>query len=129
MSNMLSSNMEPPQEHTVRIVTEMKSLDLTFQGMLLEAIDEGLSSLGDSSKLAIYFHLEKTFDIKKCDIPNRIDDFTSAIEAIFGQGAKLLQIQIMKNLHKKLGNKFEYVSEVEDLAFREYLKAIEDLKL
>ena len=121
--------MKPPQEHTVRIVTEMKSSDLPFQGMLLEAVDEGLSSLGDSSKLAIYFHLEKTFDIKKCDIPNRIDEFTSAIEAIFGQGAKLLQIQIMKNLHKKLGNTFEYVSEIEDLAFSEYLKAIEDLKV
>lgn len=129
MRNMLSTNMKPPQEHTVRIVTEMKSSDLPFQGMLLEAVDEGLSSLGDSSKLAIYFHLEKTFDIKKCDIPNRIDEFTSAIEAIFGQGAKLLQIQIMKNLHKKLGNTFEYVSEIENLAFREYLKAIEDLKV
>jgi hypothetical protein len=126
---MLRTNMEPPQEHRARIVTEMKSSDLTFQGMLLEAIDEGLSSLGDSSKLAIYFHLEKTFDIKKHDIPHRIDEFISTIEAIFGQGAKLLQIQIMKNLHKKLGNTFEYVSEIEDLAFREYLKAFEDLKV
>lgn len=125
MRNVSSTSIET-QEPAVKMVIKMKPSDFIFQSLLLEAIDEGLASLGDSSKLAIYFHLEKTFDIKKYDIPNRIEEFANAIEAIFGQGAKLLQIQIMKNLHKKLGNKFEYVSGIEDLVFNEYLKAVED---
>jgi len=97
--------------------------DRDFKKLLLEAVDEGLSSLGDSAKKAIYFSLENTFTIKKQDIPNKIEEFTEAIEKIFGHGAKILEISIMKHLYEKVGNDFEYFPERDVLLFSKYVEA------
>jgi len=78
-----------------------------FEKLLLEAVDEGLSSLGESSKQAIYFHLEKGFNVRKQEIPYKIKDFARAIEKIFGLGANFLEILIMQSLHEKIGESFE----------------------
>jgi len=95
-----------------------------FRKLLLEAVDEVFSSsLGDSAKRAIYFHLQKTFKIRKQEIPNKIDEFANAIEKIFGDGAKLLEIRIMKHLYEKVGNEFGYFPEEDALLFTEYVKA------
>lgn len=91
-----------------------------FEKLLLEAVDEGLSSLGDSSKEAIYFHLDKRFNIKKEQIPGKIEAFTTAIENIFGIGANFLEIVIMKRLHRKVGATLEW-NETARLAFAEYV--------
>ncbi len=94
-----------------------------FKKLLLEAVDEGLSSLGDSAKLAIYVYLEKNFKIKKQQIPNKINEFTNAIEKIFGNGARHLEIQIMKCLYEKVGHDFKYFPKKDDLLFTEYIEA------
>lgn len=75
----------------------------SFNKILLAAIDEALSSLGESVKTSIYFHLEETFNIKRWEIPLRINDFSNALEKIFGIGARHLEILFMKNLHAKIG--------------------------
>ena len=67
-----------------------------FDELLLGTIDEGLASIGESSKQAIYFHIEKGFNIKRQEIPDKIADFQNAIEKIFGLGASFLEILIMK---------------------------------
>jgi hypothetical protein len=72
--------------------------------VLFESIDEGLFSLGESPKKAIYFHLKEKFGINKEDIPNRLEDFSYAMENIFGLGAKYLETLFMKNLQKKLNS-------------------------
>ena len=95
-----------------------------FMKLLLEAVDETLSSLGNSSKRAVYFYLERNFSIKKQDIPNRIEEFTDAIEKLFGNGAKILEIQIMKHLYENLGRDFEYFPENDNLLFAEYAKVV-----
>jgi hypothetical protein len=92
-----------------------------FDRILFEAVDEGLSSLGDSSKQAIYFHLEKGFNIKKREIPERIGDFDSAIQRIFGLGANFLEILIMKRLYEKVDETFEW-HEPDNFAFSEYVE-------
>jgi hypothetical protein len=79
-----------------------------FNKLLLEAIDEGLSSLGDGSKQAIYFHLEKGFKVKKHEIPYKVEDFAGAVEKIFGLGASFLEILIMKRLYEKIGEVLEW---------------------
>jgi hypothetical protein len=94
-----------------------------FKKLLLEAIDKGLSSLGDSAKQAIYFYLKRTFSIEKLDIPNKIGEFTTAIEEIFGLGAKILEIQIIKCLYEKVGYDFKYFPEKDDLLFTKYVEA------
>ena len=67
-----------------------------FETVLVEAVDEAFSTLGESVKTSIYFHLEHKFIIPKQDIPYRIDDFSDALERIFGIAAKHLEILIMK---------------------------------
>jgi len=94
-----------------------------FKKLLLGAIDKGLSSQGDSAKQAVYFHLERTFSIERLDISNKIGEFTKAIEEIFGLGAKILEIQIIKSLHEKVGCDFKYFPEKDALLFTKYVEA------
>jgi len=94
----------------------------SFEKLLLEAVDEGLSSLGMSSKQAIYFHLEKSFNIKKKEVPYKNKAFAKAIEKIFGLGANFLEILIMKRLYEKIGGVFEWDASI-DFAFAEYVAA------
>jgi hypothetical protein len=94
-----------------------------FNKLVLEAVDAGLSSLGDSPKQAIYFYLEKAFKIKRSEIPGRIEEFANALEQIFGHGAKLVEIQIMKLLYEKVEQAFVYFPEKDDLLFTEYMEA------
>jgi len=82
-----------------------------------------LSSLGDSAKYAIYFHLENTFNISKQGIPYKIEEFADAIEKIFGLGAKPLEILIMKRLYEKVGGIVEHPKH-KDLVFAEYVEAV-----
>ena len=97
---------------------------MIFEEFLLEAIDEGLSVLGESAKQAVYCHLGKTFKMNRLDIPYRLEEFTDAIEGIFGAGAKILEIQIMKCLFKKIGHTFRQYPRQKSLTFTEYIAAV-----
>jgi hypothetical protein len=97
---------------------------MNFEELLLEAIDEGFSTLGESSKAAIYFKLEKTFKIKRQEIPHRIEEFTDAIERIFGTGAQLVEIRIMRFLFTRVGCTFKSYQSPANLDFTEYIAAI-----
>ena len=99
-----------------------------FEETLLEAIDEGLSSLGESPKQALYSHLKETLNMNRKDIPHRIDEFTDAIEKIFGAGAKILEIQIMKCLFKKIDYNFKHYPKQKSLTFTEYITAVKQEK-
>lgn len=101
--------------------------DERFERLLLEAVDESLSTLGDSAKQAIYFHLEKTFKVSKSEIPHKIEEFSNAIEKIFGVGARLLEIQMMQRLHEKSGHAVRYYLKNGNLSFVEYLRAHDNL--
>jgi len=93
-----------------------------FEKLLLEAVDEALSSLGDSAKYTIYCRLERVFKIRRRDIPHKIEEFSDAIEKIFGSGAKVLEVLIMKRLYEKVGGVIEY-PERDNLTFTEYVAA------
>lgn len=123
VEHMISSTklQEKAKLMTVSISESKRSCD--FKETLLEAVDAALSLMGDSSKRAIYLYLEKNYTIKKQDIPNRIEEFANAIEKIFGDGAKILEIEIMKHLFVKIGSAFEYFPQKNDLLFVEYVDA------
>jgi hypothetical protein len=74
-----------------------------FDKCLQSAIDDALLSLGDSVRQAIYFHIEKSFNVPKDSISEELEQFQAGLEKIFGIGARFLEILIMKNLHAKLG--------------------------
>jgi len=120
IESMLQSDIK---KDMYTLETESPQPNPRFRKLLLEAVDEALSSLGDSVKQAIYFHLEETFKIKKQEIPDRIEEFTNAIEEIFGLGAKLLEIRIMTSFYEKDGHMFKYFPENDELSFTEYLEA------
>ena len=74
-----------------------------FDKLLLSAIDEALTSLGESVKQSIYFHIEKKFSVARNEIPENLVEFQGGLEKIFGTGAQFIEILIMKNLHSKIG--------------------------
>lgn len=102
----------------------------SFEQILLEAIDEALSSLGESVKTAIYFHLANSFNVKRQEIPQRIADFSEALERIFGPGARHLEILFMKSLHAKIKVTCEWPTcewplskwIVPEMTFKEYVR-------
>ncbi len=98
-----------------------KPCENNMEATLLSAVDESLSSFGDSFKQVIYFQLANTYHIKKHEIPNKINEFADAIEEIFGIGAKLIEMKIIKALYEKVGE-FTYIAEKEDLIFTEYIE-------
>ncbi|MCW4015861.1 MAG: hypothetical protein NWF06_05775 [Candidatus Bathyarchaeota archaeon] len=99
-----------------------------FEEKLLESIDDGLAVLGESTKQIVYFHLEKTFKIERENIPYRIEEFTDILENIFGTGAKIIEIQIMKSLFKKFRYSIKNYSKQNNLSFIEYVAAVKQEK-
>ncbi|MGQ9624276.1 MAG: hypothetical protein ACUVT9_02780 [Candidatus Bathycorpusculaceae bacterium] len=93
-----------------------------FQKTLLTAIDEGLSSLGESPKQAIIFHLENSFKLRKEEIPANLTEFSKALEKIFGEGAKYLEKLIVKRLYEKFG------LPIENANSSDFLNSVEKLK-
>ena len=93
-----------------------------FQRIMLETVDETFSSLGKRAKQSIYFHLKNSFGTTRENIPAKIEKFASVLEKIFGPGAQLLEIQIMKRLHKKIGTRIKYYPKQENLMFVDYVE-------
>ena len=114
------------KDYSPRIKAEKRTMD--FEELLMEAIDEGLSLLGESSKQVVYCYLEKTFKMNRLDIPYRIEEFIDAIERIFGTGAKILEIQIMKCLFKRVEYSIKNYSDPKNLTFIEYVAAVKRAK-
>ena len=106
---------------TVLRENKRKPCENNMKATLLSAVDESLSSFGDSFKQVIYFQLANTYHIKKHEIPNKINEFADAIEEIFGIGAKLIEMKIIKALYEKVEG-FTYIAEKEDLIFTEYIE-------
>ena len=98
-----------------------------FETILLEAIDEAFSTLGESVKAVLYFQLEHKFVIPKQDIPYRIDDFSDTLEQIFGAAVTSIQILIMKKLNGKISCSYKYNGPgwlVPELTFRQYIELL-----
>jgi len=90
-----------------------------FDKLLLIAIDEALSSLGESAKQSIYFHIE-TSNVTRNKISENLQEFQAGLEKIFGIGARFIEILIMKNLYAKIGQPL-IVEKSDQLEFIEYV--------
>jgi hypothetical protein len=97
----------------------------TFDELLLTAIDEALTSLGESVRHSIYFHIEKKFCVPRNDIPENLQQFQEGLEKIFGTGARFIEILIMKNLHDKIGSLPLEMEGGSQLEFVDYVTAAE----
>ncbi|MGB9960282.1 MAG: hypothetical protein ACPLKQ_07175 [Candidatus Bathyarchaeales archaeon] len=92
-----------------------------FDKLLIEAVDDALSSLGESAKMAIYYHVKDKFGISKEEIPSRVKEFSEGLEKIFGSGAKFIEILIMKKLYERIGKPLEW-DESKELTFADYVE-------
>jgi hypothetical protein len=74
---------------------------IEFKQALLYAITETFSSLGESPKQSIIYHLENTFSLKQNQYCEKTDSFDRALKSIFGPGAILLETLILNKLNEK----------------------------
>jgi len=93
----------------------MKKLD--FDKTLLEAVDHALLAFGESPRKAIYYHLRKSFQLQRENIPEDTDKFSQALNTIFGPGAEVIEKLIVKNLYNKLNLSFEEKASFETLDY------------
>jgi hypothetical protein len=75
--------------------------------LILEAIDKGLSLLGDSPKQALWFCLEKDFNFDRCKVPENLEAFEETLNGIFGLGYRFLLAHFVQNLHEATGENLQ----------------------
>jgi hypothetical protein len=99
-------------------------VEKAFQKLLLESIDSAFSSLGESAKQSIFFHLKSKFKIAREEIPCRLEDFDNGLEKIFGTGSRFLEVLIMKNLYERIGGEGKVLKwdEGKEFRFVDYVK-------
>jgi hypothetical protein len=94
-----------------------------FEKLFIEAVDEGLGTLGESGKHMIFFHLDRSHSVKKHEIPKKPEAFARGLEKIFGAGASVLEKLILRSLYSKLGLEYE---DVESCPFVDYVNCVRE---
>ncbi|MCL4429611.1 MAG: hypothetical protein M1167_02545 [Chloroflexi bacterium] len=116
-----------PQLTSLTVTIELDQKDLakpSFETAVTEAIDEVFTSLGENVKQATYRYLENKYGIRKAQIPNMIEGFTDAVESIFGDAAKLVELKIIERLQSKVRG-FSYKPKNREMLFVEYLMELQ----
>ncbi len=93
-----------------------------FGPVLLEAIDESLSVLGDEPRRAVYQYLATIGSLQREDIPDRLEDFAQGMKKALGGASSVLRKIILKKLFQKIGSTLK---ESQDLDFVDYVKDAE----
>ncbi len=96
---------------------------MSFEKKIIEAIDEAFYSIGNDCPQTIYDYLDRNFMLTRLNIPKRIEDFSDAMDRIFGLGAKIVKIRIIKNLYQRMENSIEYTND-KTLDFVDYIQSI-----
>lgn len=107
------------------VLTDNEPDEEMFEVNVARAVDDFLSSLGESAKQAVYSHLKNAHAINKEDIPCKIEEFAYAIEETFGSVAKLMEIKIIENLHSQYAD-FRYAPKNGELDFVEYVTELQN---
>lgn len=55
--------------------SKKSKIKMENEKIFMEAVDEGLSMLGESAKQSTYFYIEKIYGIRRKDIPFMIEEF------------------------------------------------------
>lgn len=85
---------------------------------LLEAVDKGLLVSGEIARIAIYERIEKSYQVRREEMPEKLETFHKALEDLFGTGAKLIEKVIARNLYSSWGLNF---TEHEDWTLADYV--------
>jgi hypothetical protein len=94
-----------------------------FSQVLLGSVDDGLLVLGERARYALYYHIEKSYLVKREQIPDRIAEFHEALEKIFHDGCRVVEKLIARSLYQKLALSFE---EHKEWTLVDYVNAAKD---
>lgn len=73
---------------------------------ILQCIDEGLQTLGDSGKRALHYYLERNFGLEKEEVAEKPEMFMKGLSLIFGEdGASIIENWIVQKLTASFGLK------------------------
>lgn len=84
-----------------------------FNQLLLEAIDDSLSVLGEEPKGALYQYLATMHSLNREDIPDKLDEFSGGLKKALGGASSVIQRIILRKLFQKLGSNFREAPELE----------------
>jgi hypothetical protein len=73
-----------------------------LEKILLEAVDEGLLVPGEIIRAAIYERLERIYQIKRGEIPEKLETFQLALEDLLDKSGKVMEKLIAKSLYRRL---------------------------
>jgi hypothetical protein len=73
---------------------------------LLQAVDDALLVLGKSARVAIYECIEKSYQVRREEIPDKVLTFHRALQDLLGSGAKIMERRIARDLYSRLGLDF-----------------------
>ncbi|MGB9023179.1 MAG: hypothetical protein WCC94_07070 [Candidatus Bathyarchaeia archaeon] len=74
---------------------------------LLEAVDQGLLVPGEIVRTAIYERIERSYQVKREEIPEKLEAFHVALQDLLGASAsEVMEKLIAKNLYTHLGLQF-----------------------
>lgn len=75
--------------------------------ILLQAVDDGLWVLGEIVRAAIYERIERSYQLKRKEIPEELHTFHRALRGLLGvRSAKVVEKLIAKSLYSRLGLNF-----------------------
>jgi len=75
------------------------TVESNVERKILQCIDDGLQTLGDEGKKAIYYHLKKNFGLRKGEIPKKPEIFRKGLNSIFGEeGTYIIERWILEKL-------------------------------
>jgi archaellum biogenesis protein FlaJ (TadC family) len=90
----------------------------SFDQLLLESIDDGLSILGNEPKQAVYHYLATIGSLDRERIPDKLDEFSTGLKKALGSASKVIERLILKNLFQRMGSTFR---ESSGLEFTDYV--------
>ena len=105
-------------------VKERKQQVASVDSELLDIIDKILSTLGSDSKQTIYWYLEQKYELRRENIPSRLQSFSEAMLQIFGiPASKLLETRIIEMVGRKYPE-FTYVPKKESPNLAEFVSSL-----
>lgn len=70
------------------------------------AVDEALLVPGEIVSAAIYERVERSYQLRREEIPTKLETFHRALQELLGKSAKVIERLIVKNLYRRLDLNF-----------------------
>jgi hypothetical protein len=90
----------------------------SFDQVLLDSVDEGLSILGIEPRQAVYQYLSTIHSLDREQIPAKVDEFAAGLRKALGGASRVIERLILKKLFQRIGSTLR---ETADLEFTDYV--------